>query len=143
MTHRCCAVAFRLLLGLGAFGLLAALVPGREKTVRPDINKPFQGPDIQEFLGKFEGESREIFSLRKEIVAACKLKPGMVVADVGAGTSTGLFTRLFAPKSAVAEQLHPSVKTVETYRDRICQKLDLSNGTKLAHYAAQRVLENG
>jgi DNA-binding NarL/FixJ family response regulator len=41
----------------------------------------------------------------------------------------------------IAEQLHLSVKTVETYRDRIRQKLDLSDGTKLVHYATQYVLE--
>jgi DNA-binding NarL/FixJ family response regulator len=43
----------------------------------------------------------------------------------------------------IAERLHLSVKTVETYRDRIRQKLDLSDGTKLAHYATEWVLENG
>jgi DNA-binding NarL/FixJ family response regulator len=43
----------------------------------------------------------------------------------------------------IAERLHLSVKTVETYRDRIRQKLDLSDGTKLAHYATQWMLENG
>jgi DNA-binding NarL/FixJ family response regulator len=43
----------------------------------------------------------------------------------------------------IAERLHLSVKTVETYRDRIRQKLDLSDGTKLAHFATQWVLENG
>jgi DNA-binding NarL/FixJ family response regulator len=43
----------------------------------------------------------------------------------------------------IAERLHLSVKTVETYRDRIRQKLDLSDGTKLARYATQWVLENG
>ena len=43
----------------------------------------------------------------------------------------------------IAERLRLSVKTVETYRDRIRQKLDLSDGTKLAHYATQWVLENG
>jgi DNA-binding NarL/FixJ family response regulator len=42
----------------------------------------------------------------------------------------------------VAERLHLSVKTVETYRDRIRQKLDLSDGTELAHYATKWVLEN-
>jgi DNA-binding NarL/FixJ family response regulator len=42
----------------------------------------------------------------------------------------------------IAERLNLSVKTVETYRDRIRQKLDLSDGTKLAHYATQWVLEN-
>ena len=43
----------------------------------------------------------------------------------------------------IAERLHLSVKTVETYRDRIRQKLDLSHGTELAHYTTQWVLENG
>jgi DNA-binding NarL/FixJ family response regulator len=42
----------------------------------------------------------------------------------------------------IADRLHLSVKTVETYRDRIRQKLDLEDGTKLAHYATQWVLEN-
>ena len=69
-------------------------VAAQEKSVRPGINKPFENPDVKDFIGKFEGESREIFTQRQEIVAACKLKPGMVVADIGAGT--GLFTRLFA-----------------------------------------------
>jgi ubiquinone/menaquinone biosynthesis C-methylase UbiE len=80
--------------------LLACLVIGlaplaaQEKSVKPGINDPFKDPDLKEFLGKFEVESREVYAKRKEIVAACKLKPGMAVADVGAGT--GLFTRLFA-----------------------------------------------
>lgn len=42
----------------------------------------------------------------------------------------------------IAEQLHLSVKTVETYRDRIRQKLELSDGTQLAQYATQWVLGN-
>jgi DNA-binding NarL/FixJ family response regulator len=43
----------------------------------------------------------------------------------------------------IAEQLHLSVKTIETYRDRIRYKLNLSNGTELAHFATQWMLENG
>lgn len=42
----------------------------------------------------------------------------------------------------IAERLHLSVKTVETYRDRIRQKLNLSDGTELVHYATQWVLTN-
>jgi DNA-binding NarL/FixJ family response regulator len=42
----------------------------------------------------------------------------------------------------IAKRLHLSVKTIETYRDRIRHKLDLSDGTELAHYATQWVLEN-
>lgn len=40
----------------------------------------------------------------------------------------------------IADRLHLSVKTVETYRDRIRQKLDLPDGTRLTHYATQWVL---
>jgi DNA-binding NarL/FixJ family response regulator len=42
----------------------------------------------------------------------------------------------------IAERLHLSVKTVETYRDRIRQKLGLPDGTRLAHFATQWALEN-
>jgi DNA-binding NarL/FixJ family response regulator len=43
--------------------------------------------------------------------------------------------------SEIAEQLHLSIKTVETYRDRIRRKLGLADGTRLTHYATQCVLE--
>jgi DNA-binding NarL/FixJ family response regulator len=52
---------------------------------------------------------------------------------IGEGLKTG----------EIAERLHLSVKTVETYRDRIRQKLDLNDGAELARYAFQWVLENG
>lgn len=66
----------------------------QEKSVKPGINDSFRDPDPKEFLGRFEVESREVFSRRKEILAACQIEPGQTVADIGAGT--GLFTRLFA-----------------------------------------------
>jgi DNA-binding NarL/FixJ family response regulator len=43
----------------------------------------------------------------------------------------------------IAERLHLSVKTVETYRDRIREKLALDDGAQLTHRAVQWVLENG
>src|SRR5260370_1292085 len=46
-------------------------VTGQEKSVRPGINKPFENPDVKEFAGKFEVESREIFAKRQDIVTAC------------------------------------------------------------------------
>ena len=66
----------------------------QDKSVKPGINDSFRDPDPKEFQGKFEIESREVFARRKEIVAACQLKPGLTVADIGAGT--GLFTRMFS-----------------------------------------------
>jgi len=41
----------------------------------------------------------------------------------------------------IAARLHLSVKTVETYRDRIRHKLGLDDGAKLAEYATRWVLE--
>lgn len=60
------------------------------------INDSYKNPelDINEYLERFEGESREVFALRNEIVAALDLKAGDAVADVGAGT--GLFVPLLA-----------------------------------------------
>ena len=78
--------------------MLAALtVPvaySQDQSVKPGVNDTFRDPDPQEFLGKFEVESREVFARRREIVAACEIQPGQTVADMGAGT--GLFTRMFA-----------------------------------------------
>lgn len=74
--------------------LVVGLTAAQEKSVKPGINDPFKDPDVKGFQAKFEVESREVYAARNQIVAACKLKPGMVVADIGAGT--GLFTRLLA-----------------------------------------------
>jgi predicted methyltransferase len=91
--------AMRFRFSIGACSAIFCLLAGmpaaaQEKSVKPGINKPFENPDVDDYVKKFEGESREIAAHAKEIVAACKLKPGMTVADVGAGT--GLFTRKFA-----------------------------------------------
>ena len=73
---------------------LVGTSPAQEKSVRPGINTPFEKPTPNEFLEKFEVESREVFANRNAIVSASKIVPGMTIADIGAGT--GLFTRLFA-----------------------------------------------
>ncbi len=67
---------------------------GQEKSVNPGINKPFEKPKVEEWVGRFEGEGRDLYDHRHEAVEACRIKPGMVVADIGAGT--GLFTRMFS-----------------------------------------------
>ncbi|MCL6555183.1 MAG: class I SAM-dependent methyltransferase [Burkholderiales bacterium] len=60
----------------------------------PAINAPFRDPDFREWVERFEREGREVYDRRHAIVEATGVKPGMAVADVGAGT--GLFTLLFA-----------------------------------------------
>jgi len=60
-----------------------------------NINAPFLAQDmaIDEWVERFEGESRAVFARRAEIVEAMGLAPGVGVADIGAGT--GFFTALF------------------------------------------------
>ncbi len=66
------------------------------EVVPAGINDSFLDPNLKvdEFVNRFEIESREIFVARQEIVAACEFQTGMKIADVGSGT--GLFTKLFA-----------------------------------------------
>ena len=67
-----------------------------EASVNPGINDRFVDPElsVDEWVARFEVESREVFTARDAIVAQLALRPGDRVADIGAGT--GLFTRLFA-----------------------------------------------
>ncbi|WP_373652502.1 methyltransferase domain-containing protein [Schlesneria sp. DSM 10557] len=67
---------------------------GQEKSVKPGINDTFRNPKPEEFVERFEIESREVFQQRENILEACQIKPGQTVADIGAGT--GLFTRMFS-----------------------------------------------
>ncbi len=75
---------------------VAPTLPGvaQEKSVKPGINDTFQNPDVQDYLGKFEVESREVYLQRHAVRDACRIEPGQTVADIGAGT--GLYTRLFS-----------------------------------------------
>ncbi|MGE0757056.1 MAG: class I SAM-dependent methyltransferase [Pirellulaceae bacterium] len=119
----------RLVLVAGLVGYVggAATLVAQEKSVRPGINDSFRDPVVDEWVGRFEVESRETFEKRQEIVATMKLKPGAVVADIGAGT--GLFTRLFAaavqPKGKVV-----AVDISQKFLDHIAassQKAGLAN----------------
>ncbi len=77
------------LLCLVPFGILA-------QGAAPEINAPYQHPSYSRWQRSLESEDREVYERRLAIVDAVGLRPGMAVADVGAGT--GLFTRLFAAK---------------------------------------------
>lgn len=84
-----------------AFVAIASASLAAQQGADPSINKSFrEGPDVSVWTGRLEGESREIYRKRTEIVDASGAKPGMSIADVGAGT--GLFTMLFAKRVAPA-----------------------------------------
>jgi len=73
-----------------------ALPDAREQSVSPGINRHYENPVWQQWVYTFESPGREIYAKRHAIVAASGIRPGMAVADIGAGT--GLFTRLFSPR---------------------------------------------
>jgi len=87
------AVLFSFLVGAAVQGQVAEAA--EPESVRPGVNKKYLEEDINvdDWKKRFEVESREVFSERAEVLKACGLKPGMLVADIGAGT--GLYTRLF------------------------------------------------
>lgn len=74
--------------------LLSGTVLAQAQSVKPGINRHYESVDVGQSVRMFESEGREVFDRRHDIVAVLGLKPGMTVADVGAGT--GLFTRLLA-----------------------------------------------
>jgi ubiquinone/menaquinone biosynthesis C-methylase UbiE len=99
----------------------------QDTSLKPGINKSFEDPEVEKRVEQFEGESREISQKRNEIVDACQLKPGIDVADTGAGT--GLFTRLFA-KQVKAEGTVYAVDISDKFVDHIrktCEEQKLKN----------------
>jgi ubiquinone/menaquinone biosynthesis C-methylase UbiE len=105
----------------------ASIWPSLQMISNGNGNEAAEDQAVTEALDKFEAESREVCARRKEIVAACRLKPGMAVADVGA--CTGLFTRLFAravgPSGKVyaVDVSRPFIQYIE----KTCQDQGLGN----------------
>ncbi len=87
---------YRLVYALISVLLSVSVLHAEQQSVRPGINRYYQNPDWQQWVNTFERPGREVYDKRYAIVQASGVTPGMVVADIGAGT--GLFTRLFAQK---------------------------------------------
>ena len=127
---------FLLMVGL----LLAFLVVAQEQSVRPGINRHFDDPDWQRWVNTFERPGREVYDKRHAIVDASSLRPGMDVADIGAGT--GLFTRLFATAVEPGGTVY-AVDISETFIDNIlrtCREQNLVNVTGIVNTQADAAL---
>ncbi|MGE0481126.1 MAG: class I SAM-dependent methyltransferase [Phycisphaerae bacterium] len=92
-----------LLVGVVGCRTVAPPPAAPETSVRPGINAEYMDGDVSKWVERFEHEGREVYDHRQQIVDQIGLKPGMVVADVGAGT--GLYTKMLAgavgPKGVV------------------------------------------
>ncbi|MEO6597161.1 MAG: class I SAM-dependent methyltransferase [Planctomycetota bacterium] len=96
-----------------------------EASVRPGINEDFTNAalDVDAMVKRFETESREIFARRAAVARAVGLKPGMVVADVGAGT--GIFVDFFArdvTQSGRVYAVEIAEKFVTLLRERVVSR---------------------
>lgn len=83
--------------------------------------------DIEHWVKMFEDPERDKWQKPAEVVKALNLKPGNVIADLGAGT--GYFTRLFAVSvapggTALGLDIEPSMVT---YMKEDATKLHLEN----------------
>ncbi len=59
-----------------------------------DLNESFADPDAQLWVQRFERAGRAVFDARFALLDVLSLRPGMSVADIGAGS--GFFGRLIA-----------------------------------------------
>ena len=73
---------------------LGSAALAQEESVNPGINEHFEDPDVETWIARFEREERDVYARREEIAGVLELRPGMDVADIGAGT--GFFSVLFA-----------------------------------------------
>lgn len=107
---------------LAVLAVFAAALGGcapAETSVRPGVNAEYQKPDLTKWTDRFESESREIFHERLAIMEAMHIMPGMVVADVGAGT--GFFAEMFAHQVGGEGRVY-AVDIVDDFLRRIAER---------------------
>lgn len=110
------------------FAGLIVFAPGRVALPAEEGDeKPYKDPQVERTVRSYERDSRDVVQKLDEIVAACELKPGMDIADVGAGT--GLFTRPFAAKVAPGGKVYAVeiAKNFVEYIEHSCRRQGIGN----------------
>ena len=101
--------------------LLSLLAPPlfAEQNVNPGINNGYVDPSVTQWRGVFERDGREIWDRRDDIVRQLRLRPGQVVADVGAGT--GFFSVMMARAVAPGGRVY-AVDIAQNFVDASVQR---------------------
>jgi ubiquinone/menaquinone biosynthesis C-methylase UbiE len=101
----------------------------QQSTITPtakELNKSFDA-DASQWTQRFEHEGRAIYDKRAEILDAMGLKPGMDVADIGAGS--GLISRLIAQRVAPGGTVYAVdiAKNMVDYITKTAQEAKITN----------------
>lgn len=115
--------------------LLPVVVTAQERPVNPGINHYYYGASHEEWVPVFESPSREVFAKRHKVIAALDIKPGMRIADIGAGT--GFYSLMFAERVG-PEGIVYAVDIAEDFVDTI-----KSNAVAAGHGNVIGVVNNG
>lgn len=121
---------FRMNLQVAMFlSLCVVILPigAEEKNVNPGINQNYYDAEFQRWVNVFERPGREVYDKRHTIVSSLALKPGMEIADIGAGT--GFYTHLFAEVAGDSGKVY-AVDISENFIEnilRIAKKQGLNN----------------
>lgn len=107
-------IQISLILSLACLFLFHLNIRAQEKSLAPGINERFKEQPDQS-IKQFDFSSNDP-KLQKEILETCKLKPGMDVADIGAGS--GVHARLFAEKVLPVGKVY-AVDIVQEFLDHI------------------------
>jgi len=95
-------LAAGLVTAAGWSGMPALLA--QEKSVKPGINETWKSTEIQPLVNTLEAESREIYTQRGALADLLGLRPGMAVADIGAGS--GFMVEEFARRVGSAGKVY-------------------------------------
>ena len=95
--------------------------------MRPGANTQYLETELDAWIKRFESGGREIYDHRAAILAASGARPGLHVADVGAGT--GLFSLLFAPAVAPGGKVYAIdiIPKFLTHLDRELRRKEIRN----------------
>jgi predicted methyltransferase len=107
--------------------LIYGRASAQDESLKPGINDGYEKQPVESSVKRFENDKRAVVMKQAEILKACRLEPGMIVADVGSGT--GLFTRPIAAGVAPGGKVY-AVDVTEQFVQHVkatCREEGLKN----------------